>query len=139
MSSPLVIESDVRALVGSLDASLTTLTPFITTAHMLIDEEFVDSGLSAARLAQIELYLSAHFAKVRDPSVSSEGAGGISASYRGSAGMGFQFTEWGQQAMLLDPTGILSRLNNPQRHPAGMVEHIGNPDGEELCNELTEL
>lgn len=103
-----VTDSEVEEII-EVDSSI-GLTPFIAIATLLVDEELADQGMSAARLKEIERWLSAHFYAVRDPRVTSESAG-VSASYEGSAGQNLAFTRYGQQAMVLDTSGILAAMN----------------------------
>ena len=94
-----------------VDSSI-SLDPFITVANRLVtkllDEE---SGLTTEDLELIERWLSAHFYAVRDPRTTAERAGPVSANFEGKTAMYFEFTRYGQMAMLLDTTGILSNLS----------------------------
>lgn len=65
-----VSDTQVRALIPN--TTIVSLAPFITTANILVDKlaaSACGSSLSAAELEQVEIYLSAHFAAVTDPSV----------------------------------------------------------------------
>ncbi len=110
-----VTQAEVEEIV-EIDSSI-SITPFITVATLIVDEELVGRGLSDARLKEIERYLAAHFYCVRDPRVTSESAG-VSASYEGSAGQNLSRTRYGQQAILLDTTGILASMNAAQTRRA---------------------
>jgi hypothetical protein len=103
---------NVKLIVEVDETSVPDLTPFITFANELVTEFCADEGYSAERLEIIERWLAAHFYCVRDPRSSSEGAGGVSASYQGSTGMHLDLTTYGQQAMLLDTAGGLASLNS---------------------------
>ncbi len=93
-----------------LDDSL-TLVPFIRMAHLIVEENLYPLGLlSAARLYEIELLLSAHFYTIRDARVTSESAG-VSASYLIQGGQGFRGSPHGQNAISLDDTGTLARMD----------------------------
>lgn len=94
------------------------LAPFIEIANELVTEVCASATNSDGtayytntRLEMIERYLAAHFYAVRDPRATSESAGGISASFEGSAGMGLDFTRYGQQVKLLDTAGGLAMLD----------------------------
>ncbi len=84
--------------------------PFIDTAELIIDEALVGQGLSVVRLKIIELWLSAHFVAV------AEERGALTRSKKGQSeeeyeivvGTGLNMTRFGQQAMSLDTTGILT-------------------------------
>ena len=78
------------ATIIELDDSIVpndaAMEPFITVANELVTEVCTgDAGpttaYTASRLELIERWLAAHFYAIRDPRVSSEGAGGVSASY----------------------------------------------------------
>lgn len=114
-----ITEAQIRELLPELDADV-SLTTFMDTANLLVSEDLVGRGLSDERLARIELYLAAHFAAVTTPNVQSESAG-VGESLRGSTGMGLQYTEFGQQAMLLDRTGTLATLNKGEHRRTGMM------------------
>lgn len=102
-----VSDSEVKSI---LDTTIDT-TPFITTASLVVDEELDSSGLSEARLTQIELYLAAHFACLMDPRVASESVDGASNTYEGKTGMGLDRTSYGQQVKLLDTSGALVSMD----------------------------
>lgn len=88
-------------------------TVFVRAADLIVNESLLDQGLSEARLKMIALYLAAHFATI------SEERGALSASTMGESAErfhnvykeGFKSTRFGQQALALDPTGILAELN----------------------------
>jgi len=95
-----VEESDVKEI---LDTDLDNLTPFIDTAHLDVkDLEYSDD-----RLAQIEKWLAAHYAAIRDKRVESKSIEGDREDYAGETGMGYNATQYGQQALMLDKEGQL--------------------------------
>ena len=119
---PLVTEDQVRTLLREnvTDMANSEVTPHITTADLIITEDFASSGLTTARLTQIELYLAAHFAVLAwergglrrvDIGTSQEEYKGI--SFRE---MGFSSTRFGQQALALDPTGTLQIIEDRVSH-----------------------
>lgn len=85
-------------------------TPFIETAHVLVEEVFTTAGHSEDRLTKIELWLSAHFACMMDPR-ESEVEAGAKAVFEGKTGMYLNFTRYGQMAMVLDTSGVLASLS----------------------------
>lgn len=105
-----VIASDVTAI---LDTTI-DLTAFIITANLIVTEELDGEGLSDARLKEIERYLVAHLACLKDPREETESFGDASSRYQGKTGMGLDATIYGQQVKILDSTGKLSRLNAPK-------------------------
>jgi hypothetical protein len=92
------------------DTSIDT-TPFITTSTLIVDEELLSEGMTDARLTQINLYLAAHFACIRDPLAESQKMGDAQEKYQGKTGMGLEATFYGQQVKLLDSSGILAKLD----------------------------
>lgn len=100
---------------------------FITTANLIVNGNLLDtsSELTDAELKEIERWLSAHLMVMKDRRVSSEGAGGVSASYIGSVGMNLQASTYGQQAMVLDRSGTLQSLNTGKKRASF---HTINPE-----------
>ena len=89
------------------DTTQTDLDVFITLANALITKLLSSAGHSATILKEIERYLSAHFSCVMEPLAQSEGVAGISQGYEGQTGMGLDRTRYGQNAKLIDTSGIL--------------------------------
>ena len=104
-----VTTAEVKAII---DTDLTDLSVFITAADQLVDQVAVaDSSLAAASLKEISRWLSAHFTAIRDQQASKSTVGPTSYTYWGKTAMGFEFTAYGQQALLLDTTGTLVKLS----------------------------
>lgn len=109
-----VLDADVKVLV-EVETGVDT-TPFINTAHLLVEEELLDAGMSESRLTEIERYLAAHFvvlAKERGGLIRYV-VGESSESYHtiDSDLMGFNTTRFGQQAMALDSSEILLSIGS---------------------------
>jgi len=100
-----------------VDNDTTDVTVFIETANMLVNEELVGKGLSDARLKQIELYLGAHFGcvAIEKGGIVRSKAGESEDQYRSERPPKYNLssTRYGQQALVLDPTGSLSKLDSP--------------------------
>lgn len=95
------------------------MTGSIATANLLVTEELAGQGLSDSRLKQIELYLAAHFASLileKGP-VASVSLGDAKDAYHNVYKGGIASTRFGQQALTLDPTGILSNLSAKASNP----------------------
>jgi hypothetical protein len=103
-----VNDAEVRLIID-IDTSITDLTPFITIANLLVTDKLGASSLSVELLKEIERWLAAHFVAMRDQRVKSESIGGISTVYTGTTGQGLFSTLYGQTAMTLDTTGILTQ------------------------------
>lgn len=112
-----VTSAEVLEIFGA-PPDVTDLTPFIRVANLMVNTHLSGKGLSSSLLKEIELYLAAHFACMRYRQFSSESIGPASRSYadKALAGTGFQITRYGQQALALDPLGILNTLSSGSRH-----------------------
>lgn len=103
--------SEVDKIID-VDPNITDYSAFISVASLLVDDISAgDSSISEDRLKEIERWLSAHFLAIRDMRASDEKAGKVSMSYQYKLGLNLQVTMYGQQAMMLDSSGYLSRLN----------------------------
>jgi len=81
---------------------------FITATELLVTEYLSDSGLSDAHLAQIQLYLTAHFASSWDQRIKSQKFGDSQADFQHYAMSDvLGSTDYGQKVILLDTTGTL--------------------------------
>lgn len=107
-----VTVDEVKKLI---DTELSDVAPFIKAANLTIDEHLLNDGIGAALLKEIERWLSAHFVAMRERQLTSETAGDAANQYGGSFGMGLNFTQYGQQVRLLDPTGKLANAGNTGR------------------------
>ena len=106
-----VTDADVKGIV---DTTVDT-TPFINSAHVIVEEELYPLGvLTEDRLTQIELYLAAHFLGALEPHIIQEKIGDAVNTYARQASLGLDSTPYGQQAKLLDSTGTLIDLERPK-------------------------
>lgn len=110
-----VTATEVRVIFdASSDITDAIVTSHIDIANDLVTGSLSSSGLSSTRLANIELYLAAHFLALRDPSrgmveaewVSSEAKVDFSSDF----GQGLKSTHYGQQVLLLDTSGTFANL-----------------------------
>lgn len=119
-----VADADVRACTGIPTEGDTTSA--IGVAEEIVTDFIVvaDSTLSAAKLANIELYLASHFfyLSVRGGPLAAEELGDAKERYHNIYSAGLKATIFGQQAMMLDVTGTLAKMSdraeNPQRKDA---------------------
>jgi hypothetical protein len=101
---------DLKKIIDTGKRTDVELNPMINTANMLVNELLLNEGYSTDHLVQIELWLAAHFVAIRDPKLSSDSKGGMSAQFQGRTGMaGLEQTSYGTQVMMLDYHGILQR------------------------------
>lgn len=85
----------------------------IEVASHLVDDLLVGKGMSADRLRDIELYLSAHLVAVRDQDagqIVDKTVGDTEAAYGGDLGRALSYTRYGQQALILDISGTLTSV-----------------------------
>ena len=89
-----------------------TLQVFANDSHVIVSETIPSSaGVSEGRLEIIEKYLAAHFTALRDPRLTSEHVGPATSSYEGQSGLYLAHTRYGQQVMVLDPTGSFAAMD----------------------------
>ena len=97
----------------------TDVSPYITTANIAVNNlvnratergTSVDLQLVADTdtLGQIECLLSCHFYQRHDPGFQATQKGRSGATFLGQAGIRFESTMYGQDALSLDYTGILA-------------------------------
>lgn len=101
--------AEVKEIIDT-DLTEEQVSPFITAANLTITDILGTSGLSSDQLKEIERWLSAHFVAVRDPRISAEKTADASATYQGKTAMGLDSTFYGQQAKMLDTTGVLANI-----------------------------
>lgn len=110
--SALVTNEEVQSLLGE---SGVDMTPFITTAHLIVSEELANNTvLSDARKKQIELFLAAHFYVVIQErgGITREVIGDAEERYRLQSDTltGLATTRFGEQALALDTSGSLAKM-----------------------------
>ena len=109
-----VTDSEVCAVIDTER----DVSPFIETANLVVTEQLAGAGLSAARLKQIELYLSAHFVAITEErgALTTSDTGSSKEVYAIEIGRGLNATRYGQQVITLDSSGILivSASGKPQ-------------------------
>lgn len=93
-----------------LDTTLTAseIDPFLAAAQGIVTD-LLEDDYEDARLTEIERWLAAHFAAIRDKRVSEEAVGTSQFKYEGKTGMNLDFTRYGQQVQILEHQGILAR------------------------------
>lgn len=94
------------------DLTLDDLQPFVEVAEVLVDDLLADVGHSDALLRKIGVYLSAHFAYLKEGQVKSEKIGDSSTTFNMATGLGLESTTFGQMAMTLDSSKKLSTAND---------------------------
>ena len=105
-----VTASQVMAII-STELTDTVVDVHIGVASRLIDEILAGKGLDDDRLADIELWLAAHFVAVQDQEggqATWHQVGESQSRYGGVLGEQLRYTRYGMQAITLDTTGTLN-------------------------------
>ncbi len=89
---------------------------FIEVASRLVDDVLASAGLSSGRLADIELYLSAHLVALTEEGggITMQRTGASSIQYAQLKGEGLKLTRFGQIALDLDTSGKLKASVRPK-------------------------
>lgn len=101
-------QAEVEVVMGPVDFDL---TPFIDLAYAYVSdrlEEEIDAGtVSDTILDYLQRYIAAHYSCTRAGQLTSAGvAGGPNVDYmRRVEGPGLMSTDYGQNAISIDPTG----------------------------------
>lgn len=97
-----VTVSEVR-VIYTTSLSDDAIEQFIETANLIVDDRFSDSDYSEAKLKQIELYLSAHFASCGSGGqLKRRKIGEAEDEYSVAQLEGLESTIFGQTALMLD-------------------------------------
>jgi hypothetical protein len=130
-ATPLITQAELLAICKEVDEETPTteLDLFIGTAHIIVCEHLDGYGISTERLTIVERYLAAHYSAVTyTPSVF-ESVGKVQVSYSTKLGLGLDLTRYGQQAMSLDPTGNLKKMDKATGKRA-MISWLGMTEEE---------
>lgn len=111
-NTPALVTADIKAIA---DLSGSDLSVFIEMAVIYIDEYLSDKGLSDGILRLIGKNLAAHFAFLKEGQLKAETIGPTSSTFNLESGQGLASTTFGQQAIMLDSSKTLARLNDPKR------------------------
>jgi hypothetical protein len=97
--------------------------PFLLTASTLVDTYLGTADVSFAVLREIERWLAAHLCCLADPRTTQRRLGATEVTLeRSQLGMGLQSTRYGQQVLLLDPTGLFADAAAPRRRATIAVD-----------------
>jgi hypothetical protein len=111
-NDPAIVTADIKAIASLAGADLSV---FIDMAVVYIDEYLLDKGLSDGILRLIAKNIAAHFAFLKEGQLKSETIGPISETFNMITGLGLNSTTFGQQAIFLDSSKTLAKLNDPNR------------------------
>jgi hypothetical protein len=98
-----------QILEGEVDKI--NIRPFADTAKQLIDQHLLGEGIADSLLSEIGCWLAAHFYTASRRRPGEIEIGDVREKYYSKIGQGLEQTEFGQQAMILDPTAKLSKMN----------------------------
>ena len=107
--TPIITTEDVKA-VGTFAAD--DLSIFVTHAETYMDAAFKDIPVDAPLYRLIGVYISAHFAFLKEGQIKSDKVDVLSTTFNMSTGLALNSTTHGQQALALDLTGTLATLNS---------------------------
>lgn len=129
-------QAEVRSIAGLPDQAAPAIITAIPVASTLVTENLVGQGMTDATLKNIELFLAAHFATLsweKGPLAAVQ-VGEATERYHDIYKAGFSSTRFGQQALLLDRSGILSDMSANATSPMRRAEFtvIGTPDVDPL-------
>ncbi len=119
-------DTDAVKEILPVPRSVTSLEPFITVAHNLVEKVIVANYPDAhtdEHLYEIERWLAAHFAAIRYTRTSSESIGQVAESFQHKVDLDLRVTMYGQQAIVLDTTGALANMHKAR----ASVSWIGKP------------
>jgi hypothetical protein len=91
--------------------TIDNVAPFVDTAKVLLDNYFADEDISDTLLSEIGCWLAAHFYTLKNRQSGQESSGDVQVRYYAKIEMGLRATSYGQQAIAMDPTGILDNLD----------------------------
>lgn len=99
------------------DANDPSLIPYIESAASVVDDVVTNATakgvtLSAAKRELIERWLAAHMYCLSDQTYAREKTGDAEGLAHGQTGMFLESTRYGQNALMLDPSGCLRELSN---------------------------
>lgn len=112
-----------------------SLDPFILMASKLVDRVVTCAAelsitLDSEEQELMERWLAAHFYQANDPGYTSRSTMGASGSFNQTTGMGLQGTRYGQNAMIMDPSGCLAYMNGEKQTVGGFW--LGLPTQDQL-------
>jgi len=111
-NDPAIVTGDIKAIA---DLAGDNLSVFIDMAIVYVDEYLSDVGLSDGILRLIAKNIAAHFAFLKEGQLKSETIGPTSSTFNITTGLGLNATTFGQQAIFLDSSKTLAKLNDPNR------------------------
>ena len=126
------------AIYLSTDFTDSMVAQAISSAEVIVVNQIQPIETNEDILALVELYLAAHFCSVREPQIIKEDIGGRDSTFKeerrpAMSGYGLASTAFGQQAIAIDTTNVLSKMAKKDKKVAsistyGVYDHT--EDGE---------
>lgn len=113
-----VAAADVKLIIKTSLPDDTVERMILTADRLLIQHIDPAGTVSNDMRDEIQMYVAAHFCAIRDRQAKTQSADGVNFVMDGGnkEGMvGLMETFWGRQAIMLDPSGALAKLNTPSR------------------------
>ena len=86
---------------------------YIKTSSVFVEVHLESYNLDDDLMEEMERWIAAHFiAATREQQLEEGEAGTAKGIFQGKSGMGLASTQYGQQAVMLDPTGTLAKLTS---------------------------
>lgn len=126
--TPLATRDMLLKICKEIDADTpeADTTSFIESAHVLLCAVLDGYSIPTSLMTQIEKYLSAHFAVIAYPATQREGVGPLTRSYVSKVDLRLDNTRYGQQALALDPTGVLAEISAGKFKKSVVGYSLGN-------------
>lgn len=107
-------QAQVQDVAGIPTSSTGGIASAITVAVLMVNEVLAGSGLSAATLDNIKLYLACHLATLSQEKGALYGVqiGDVHQRFHNVYDKGLASTRFGQTVMLLDTTGKFAAINS---------------------------
>ena len=117
-----VTPEEVAEIIEYNSDEIISLLPFITAANLFVTYYLGGQSLSDAYLKEIERWVAAHFVKIRDVQPLEERAGEAwDINALPPLKEGLRATKEGQQAIMLDYTGILASAASGRKISFGVM------------------
>jgi hypothetical protein len=120
-----VTATEVRQIIVlKSDITDTQVDVFINQANLFVTNTFSgDTTVSDDTLKEIERNISAHFLHALDPREQEKAVSKARSKYSGNFGMRLESTTYGQNALLLDPTGKLAEASQRKRASIATIDY----------------
>jgi len=118
-------KDNVKVIIDT-NISDSDVTSFIDDANVIVDNRLSGEDVDDDILTMIEKYLTAHLISVsRERQATDEKVGDVSVKYSGSFSKFLEMTSYGQEVLILDPTGKMASASKRKAY----IRSI-NPDRE---------